>query len=85
MSIRRTKHTATLLQNGTVLIVGGKQADIFDPATELFTAVPSLPLNRLWQELPAPTRQQALRLLRRVLGQQLLTPPNAEEVAHEQR
>ena len=40
MSTARTRHTATLLNNGTVLIAGGEAqgtAEIFDPATETFT------------------------------------------------
>jgi hypothetical protein len=46
---------------------------------------PRLPLSRLWQELPTEARLQTLRILQRVIGQQLLAPSIAEEVAHEQR
>jgi hypothetical protein len=49
MTAARSEHTATLLSNGKVLIVGGKNAtsvlssaEIFDPATGLFTATGSL-------------------------------------------
>ncbi|HEX9474422.1 MAG TPA: kelch repeat-containing protein, partial [Steroidobacteraceae bacterium] len=44
MAIARTRHTATLLQNGTVLIVGTDDpyAEVYDPATGSFTAVGSL-------------------------------------------
>jgi MBG domain (YGX type)/Immunoglobulin domain/Galactose oxidase, central domain len=41
MGAARTRHTATLLNNGTVLIAGGDTAgtaEIFDPATESFSA-----------------------------------------------
>ncbi|HET9418302.1 MAG TPA: kelch repeat-containing protein, partial [Chthoniobacterales bacterium] len=41
MSAARSGHTATLLNNGTVLIAGGDAdgtAEIFDPATEVFTS-----------------------------------------------
>ena len=40
MTSARTKHTATLLNNGSVLIAGGETggtAEIFDPATQSFT------------------------------------------------
>src|SRR6266550_1674205 len=40
MSAARARHTATLLNNGRVLIAGGEAtgtAEIFDPATELFS------------------------------------------------
>src|SRR5882724_5484593 len=40
MTAARTHHTATLLNNGTVLIAGGETggtAEIFDPATQSFT------------------------------------------------
>jgi len=50
MTARRGFDTATLLQNGKVLIVGGvnsggalKAAEIYDPATETFSATGSLP------------------------------------------
>jgi len=46
MTIARENHTATLLQNGQVLIVGGKQADIYDPTTQTFTVTPNSPTNR---------------------------------------
>ena len=46
MSIARDKHTATLLHDGRVLIVGGKQADIYDPATSSFSMTASSPTNR---------------------------------------
>lgn len=52
------------------------------PSTDKQT--PSLRLARLWQELPAEARQHALRILNRVIGQQLLAPPVVKEVAHEQ-
>jgi hypothetical protein len=46
MSIARESHTATLLANGKVLIVGGKQADTYDPSTQTFTQTPNSPTNR---------------------------------------
>src|SRR4030095_5318026 len=46
MTIARQQHTATLLNDGRVLIVGGKQADIFDPSTQVFTQTPNSPTNR---------------------------------------
>src|SRR5256885_5756715 len=46
MTIPRDKHTATLLQDGRVLIVGGKNADLFDPTTQTFTATTNSPSNR---------------------------------------
>jgi hypothetical protein len=43
MSIARWDHTATLLRNGTVLIVGGNEedptAELYDPATETFRRI----------------------------------------------
>jgi hypothetical protein len=46
MTIARENHTATLLPNGQVLIVGGKQADTYDPSTQVFTQTPNAPTNR---------------------------------------
>ncbi len=46
MSISRDKHTATLLHDGRVLIVGGKQADVYDPETQIFSVAASSPDNR---------------------------------------
>src|SRR5216684_3715603 len=46
MTIAREKHTATLLPDGRVLIVGGLQADIYDPNTQVFTQTPNSPTNR---------------------------------------
>jgi hypothetical protein len=46
MSIARTSHTATLLPDGRVLIVGGKTADLFDVASQTFTATANKPVNR---------------------------------------
>jgi hypothetical protein len=55
MSDTRMDHTATLMSNGKVLIVGGwssvkgktvASADVFDPATNTFTPAPSLPISR---------------------------------------
>ena len=46
MTIARENHTATLLPDGRVLIVGGKQADTYDPNTQVFTQTPNSPTNR---------------------------------------
>lgn len=46
MKIGRGKHTANLLGDGGVLIVGGKSAEVFDPATQIFTATLNSPTNR---------------------------------------
>ena len=53
LNTARRGHTATLLQDGKVLIVGGDnqtgiigQAEIYDPATKNFTAGPSLQTAR---------------------------------------
>src|SRR5689334_14113413 len=46
MTIAREKHTATLLPDGRVLIVGGIQADIYDPSTQIFTQTLNSPTNR---------------------------------------
>jgi hypothetical protein len=46
MTIARENHTATLLSDGRVLIVGGKQADTYDPSTQIFTKTPNAPTNR---------------------------------------
>jgi hypothetical protein len=55
MSTPKQYHTATLLNNGTVLISGGSpdgtptylaSAEIYDPVTGLFTAAPSLTIGR---------------------------------------
>jgi hypothetical protein len=41
-------------------------------------------LTSLWRELPFDHRQKALRLLTRVVAEQLDGPPTVEEVANEQ-
>jgi hypothetical protein len=46
MTIAREKHTATLLLDGRVLIVGGQQADTYDPITQIFTQTVTSPTNR---------------------------------------
>jgi hypothetical protein len=48
MTIAREKHTATLLPDGRVLIVGGKQADLYAPSTQTFTTLGTAnsPTNR---------------------------------------
>ena len=46
MSIPRSKHTATLLPDGKVLLVGGKNADLFDPATQTYTPTIGTTTNR---------------------------------------
>lgn len=46
MSIGRDKHTATLLHDGRVLIVGGKQSDIYDPVAQSFSVTATSPTNR---------------------------------------
>ncbi|MCI0621107.1 MAG: Ig-like domain-containing protein [Acidobacteria bacterium] len=56
MSTGRTGHTATLLNNGTVLVTGGLNpqlagnttAEIYDPATGNFTLVGNMAEGRLW-------------------------------------
>ena len=57
MSVSRAYHTATLLPNGKVLLAGGvfstsqpyytETTDLFDPATNTFTAGPSMALARV--------------------------------------
>ena len=55
MTVPRSRHTATLLQNGKVLIAGGgigggvytSSAELYDPATGTFTATGSLAGPRL--------------------------------------
>ncbi|PYX53213.1 MAG: branched-chain amino acid ABC transporter substrate-binding protein, partial [Acidobacteria bacterium] len=37
------RHTATLLRDGRVLLVGGKSADLFDPVTQVFTVTTGPP------------------------------------------
>ena len=53
MSTRRAAHTATLLQNGKVLVVGGfaggntlATAELFDPATKTFTLAGNMSVAR---------------------------------------
>jgi hypothetical protein len=51
MAAARTHHTATLLQNGMVLIVGGSQvgtptAEIYDPAAGTFSKTKNMPAMR---------------------------------------
>ncbi|WP_413585031.1 kelch repeat-containing protein [Bdellovibrio sp. HCB274] len=57
----RAVHTTTLLQNGKILVAGGlsqnastatplDSTEIFDPATGLWTAGPTLPAKRLWAQ-----------------------------------
>ena len=47
VAISRSSHTATLLPDGRVLIVGGKSAaELFDPATHTFTATANVPVKR---------------------------------------
>ncbi len=52
MSVRRQFHTATLLDNGMVLVAGGKDGaattsmDLFDPTNNVFTATVSLGVPR---------------------------------------
>jgi hypothetical protein len=44
----------------------------------------TLALNQLWLALPSQNREQTLRVLRRVLAQQLPWAPTAKEVQHDQ-
>ncbi|QRN95901.1 cadherin-like domain-containing protein [Archangium violaceum] len=53
MSIYRAWHTATLLPNGKVLVAGGydgagpgRTADLYDPATNMFSATGAMAINR---------------------------------------
>ncbi|WP_437619049.1 Kelch repeat-containing protein [Sorangium sp. So ce1151] len=54
MSVERASHVAVLLQNGKVLVAGGKNvtsfamgtAEIFDPGTNSWTPAASMPANR---------------------------------------
>lgn len=52
MSVARQSHTATLLQNGKVLIAGGfnddylASAELYDPASETFEALPNMTAAR---------------------------------------
>src|SRR5205807_4207479 len=56
MTIARKDHTATLLPNGKVLVVGGqpdsgnsiflRTAELYDPATETWTSTGSLAVGR---------------------------------------
>jgi hypothetical protein len=53
MTTRRAAHTATLLQNGKVLVAGGfaggsslSTVELFDPATKSFTAAPNMSVAR---------------------------------------
>src|SRR3989442_15517790 len=46
MKTPRSQHTATLLQDGRVLLVGGKSADLFYPNTQTFTEITQPPANR---------------------------------------
>ena len=46
VAISRSSQTATLLPDGRVLIVGGKSAELFDPATHTFTATANVPVKR---------------------------------------
>lgn len=51
MSQPRSEHTATLLANGKVLVVGGAAgniAELFDPATGLFTSTGDLVVGGRW-------------------------------------
>jgi hypothetical protein len=44
----------------------------------------SVALTQLWLALPSSSREQALRVLRRVVAQQLPWPPIGKEVLHDQ-
>jgi len=48
MATARTQHTATLLANGKVLVIGGvtAAAELYDPASGLFTAIDSMTTAR---------------------------------------
>ncbi|MDT5083962.1 MAG: hypothetical protein QOJ61_1005, partial [Mycobacterium sp.] len=44
---------------------------------------PLIPLKRLWEKLSEETRQQTLRTLGQIVTRQLVPPPEAKEVPHE--
>ncbi len=53
LSVARYYHTATLLQSGKVLVVGGynpplNSAEVYDPATKTWTTTGSLKTGRFW-------------------------------------
>ena len=58
MKVARTQHTATVLQNGQVLLVGGQTAELFDPVAELYDDV-GTPVNRR-SHARAPARRDGL-------------------------
>jgi hypothetical protein len=46
MAVARSFHTATLLANGKVLVVGGATAELYDPSTQSFAAGGTLIIAR---------------------------------------
>src|SRR5713226_6909063 len=46
MSVPHSKHTATLLPTGQVLLVGGNAADLYNPVTQTYAPTTGTPTDR---------------------------------------